>query len=123
MRRGRCCSVCLCALKPAPPKRNLGASNRRIACADKVIVYYDRGQKEITRTLRTIFSSNLNNVDFRIVKPEDYRLFQVADLVCTLEMLDFKRANSMLNSSELTFFGGASRLKKNYLKVLYAKRM
>lgn len=90
---------------------------------DKVIVYYDRGQKEITRTLRTIFSSNLSNVDFRIVKPEDYHLFQVADLVCTLEMLDFKRTNSMLNSSELAFFGGANRLKKNYLKALYAKRM
>lgn len=90
---------------------------------DKVIVYYDRGQKEITRTLRTIFSSNLSNVDFRIVKPEDYHLFQVADLVCTLEMLDFKRTNSMLNSSELAFFGGANRLKKNYLKVLYTKRM
>ena len=26
-------SVCPCALKPAPPKRNLDASNRRIACA------------------------------------------------------------------------------------------
>ena len=90
---------------------------------DKVIVYYDRGQKEITRTLRTIFSSNLSNVEFRIVKPEDYHLFQVADLVCTLELLDFKHANSMLNSSELVFFDGANRLKKNFLKILYAKRM
>lgn len=90
---------------------------------DRVIVYYDCGQKEITRTLRTIFSSNLGNVEFRVVKPEGYHLFQVADLVCTLEMLDYKRSNSLLNASELTFFEGANKLKKNCLKVLYVKRM
>ena len=57
------------------------------------------------------------------MKPEGYHLFQVADLVCTLEMLDYKRSNSLLNASELTFFEGANKLKKNYLKVLYVKRM
>ena len=57
------------------------------------------------------------------MKPEGYHLFQVDDLVCTLEMLDYKRTNSLLNASELTFFEDANKLKKNCLKVLYAKRM
>lgn len=51
---------------------------------DRVVVYYDRGQKEISRTLRIIFGSTLSNVEFRIVSPRDYLLFQVADLACTM---------------------------------------
>ncbi|MDO5329787.1 MAG: DUF3800 domain-containing protein [Coriobacteriia bacterium] len=88
---------------------------------DKIIVYYDQGQKQITKILFNTFLDNFNNVDFRVVKPQDYYLFQVADLTCTLEMIDLKKP--ALSNSEKIFFGSMRDLKKNYLKVLYKKRL
>ena len=88
---------------------------------DRIIVYYDRGQKQISKILFSAFLDNFDNVDVRVVKPSDYCLFQVADLTCTLEILDAKKPN--LTKSEISFFGNIRRLKKNYLKVLYSKRL
>ena len=85
---------------------------------DKVIVYYDRGQKEISTALRLIFSSSISNVGFRTVAPVDYRLFQVADLVCTLELLCHKHERNELSKSEIAFFDNYRNLKKNHLKLL-----
>ena len=38
---------------------------------DRVIVYYDRGQRQISSALRIIFSSSIANVEFRTVHPVD----------------------------------------------------
>lgn len=89
---------------------------------DRVVVYYDKGQKEITRTLKIIFSAHMSNVEFRIVQPEEYRLFQVADLACTLELLQLKHVSKALSSSEKDFFINAKRLKKTYLHNFEMKR-
>lgn len=84
---------------------------------DKVILYYDRGQKEISRTLDLVLSSTLSHVEFRTVSPEDYALFQVADLACTIELIETKRAGTGLTRSEEAFFGGSARFKKTYVKA------
>lgn len=89
---------------------------------DRIVVYYDKGQKEITRTLKIIFSSNMSNVEFRIVQPNEYRLFQVADLVCTLELVGLKRVDKAMSFSEKDFFINMNRLKKIYLRKLERKR-
>ena len=57
---------------------------------DKVILYYDNGQKNITRILNTVLATNFNEYDIRKVLPKDYKLFQVADLICTLELIKNK---------------------------------
>ena len=88
---------------------------------EKVILYYDHGQRELYGTLRLIFSANLTNIEFRTVSPINYRLFQVADLVCTLELLAVKLKNNTLSTSEETFFGSRRSLKKDHLKVLDRK--
>ena len=85
-------------------------------------IYYDNGQIEVNKILSTVFYSLLHNVEFRKVIPSDYRLFQVADLICTFELLRLKLENHSLSKSELTFFGNARDLKKNYLKPLSHKR-
>ena len=54
---------------------------------DKLIVYYDNGQVELTKILSSVFNVLYPNVEFRKVRPVDYRLFQVADLICTMELL------------------------------------
>ena len=87
---------------------------------DRIIVYYDNGQTELTKILVSVFSTLFTHVEYRKVKPADYKLFQVADLVCTLELLDAKTA---LSRSELEFFGNKRDLKKNYLKSLRQKQL
>lgn len=64
----------------------------------------------------------MSNVEFRIVQPNEYRLFQVADLVCTLELVGLKRVDKAMSSSEKDFFINMNRLKKIYLRKLERKR-
>lgn len=42
---------------------------------DKVVLYYDDGQTELTNILVSVFNSLLSNVDVRKVLPIDYKLF------------------------------------------------
>ncbi len=88
---------------------------------DKVIVYYDNGQVELTRLLAAVLTAKLSHVEFRQVFPADYKLFQSADLLCTLELIAHKAEVHTLSHSELQFFGNVSILRKNYLKPLRRK--
>ena len=85
---------------------------------DSIKVYYDNGQVELTRIISSVFNTLLENVTFRKVIPSDYRLFQVADLVCTLSLVELKLDSHSLSKSELLFFKDERTLKKNYLKPL-----
>ncbi len=75
-------------------------------------IYYDNGQIEVNKILSTVFNILLQNVEFRKVIPSNYRLFQVADLICTFELLRLKANNHNLSRSELQFFGTERDLKK-----------
>lgn len=90
---------------------------------DIVKIYYDNGQVEVTRILSSVFNALLENVEFRKVIPADYRLFQVADLICTLKLTELKMKNHTLSKSELFFFGDERTLRKNYLKPLAKKEL
>ncbi|MBX3196084.1 MAG: DUF3800 domain-containing protein [Microbacteriaceae bacterium] len=90
---------------------------------DEVIVYYDNGQAEITRILNAVMNAYFLQVEFRRMQPADYRLFQAADLACTLELLRAKDADNALTKSDLFFFESARKLRKDYLKPFEAKRL
>lgn len=53
--------------------------------------------------------------------PTNYKLFQVADFICTMELINLKISNNAFSNSELTFFGNMRDLKQNYLKALKKK--
>ena len=89
---------------------------------DKIIVYYDNGQVELNKLLASVFAVLLPNTEFRKVIPADYRLFQVADLFCTLELIERKNELHMLSKSEEWFFGSMTDMKKNYLKPMRKKK-
>lgn len=78
---------------------------------------------EVTRILSSVFNALLENVEFRKVIPADYRLFQVADLICTLKLTELKMENHLLSKSEIYFFNDERTLKKNYLKPLSKKEL
>ena len=90
---------------------------------DRIIVYYDNGQIELTKILTSVFNTLFDHVEFRKVRPADYKLFQVADLICTVELASQKFATGQPSRSELEFFHSARDLKKNYLKSLERKRL
>lgn len=90
---------------------------------DVVKIYYDNGQIEITKILSSVFNSLLSNVEFRKVMPSDYRLFQVADIICTIKLTDLKAQDKRLSRSEREFFDNERSFKKNYLKQILKKQL
>ena len=90
---------------------------------DLIINYYDNGQGELTKIITTVFSTLFDNVEFRKVKPSDYKLFQVADLICTLELTKDKADKNLLSKSETEFFHSAKDFKKNIYKQIEKKQI
>ena len=61
---------------------------------DDVKLYYDNGQVEVSKILSSVFNALLPNPIFQKVMPTEYKLFQVADLLCTMELKSlFPRQN------------------------------
>lgn len=90
---------------------------------DRILVYYDNGQRELGLILNAVFSSHLPNVEFRKAEPTEYRLLQVADFICTLELIRIKRGEKRLSQSEKKFFYRPQELKKTFLKSIDRKNI
>lgn len=90
---------------------------------DLLINYYDYGQAELTKIILSVFSSLFANVEMRKVKPADYKLFQVADLICTMELINDKAERNALSNSEKEFFHSSRDFKKNLYKQLEKKKL
>ena len=88
---------------------------------DNVKIYYDNGQVEVSKIISSVFNALLPNPIFRKVMPKEYKLFQVADLLCTLELTNLKLESGLFSKSERVFFGNIRDLKKNYLKPISKK--
>lgn len=85
---------------------------------DKIIIYYDNGQKALKRILNVLFNSLFSNVEVRKISPVDYKLFQVADLICTLAHIRSKIDIGQFSKSEAEFFSSQHEFKKNYWRKL-----
>ena len=89
---------------------------------DNIIVYYDYGQQELSVIINTILNTQFNNVDFRNASPKQYKLLQVADFICSMELLKQKRNSHQLTKSETSFFYKPNELKKNFIKSVEKKK-
>ena len=87
----------------------------------KVILYYDNGQHELNRILNTVFATQFVDYEVRKVLPSEYKLFQAADLICTLELLRIKTSHQDLSNSEKKIFHSKRDLKKDFLKGIKKK--
>ena len=90
---------------------------------DKIIVYYDNGQVELSTILNAVFSIQFSNVEFRKAEPQKYRLLQAADFICSMELLRIKRDEKRLSKSEEQFFYKPQELKKTFLKSVEKKKL
>ena len=88
---------------------------------DCIKIYYDNGQTEVTKILSSVFNSLVSNVDFKLVSPSKYKLFQVADFYCTLELINLKLRKNSWSKSEKIFFNNEHFFKKNYMKTVRRK--
>ena len=89
---------------------------------DKVIVYYDNGQRELGSILNAILSVKLSNVEFRKADPREYRLLQVADFFCSIDLIKIKRDEGRLSKSEENFFYKPNELKKTFINGIKKKQ-
>ena len=93
---------------------------------DSVKVYYDCGQAPVTKLLQDTFFAKLGSrIEFaQGVKPEKYKLFQLADLICTIKLTQLKVANGIpLTEDEFRFFGGARKFMRNVCKQFVPKEI
>ncbi len=91
---------------------------------DRLKVYYDNGQSQVRKLLAEVFAPNSSKTEFVAnVRPDSYRLFQVADLLCTVELTAAKASDGGLSVSERRFFGERREFMRNVLKPLRRKMM
>ena len=90
---------------------------------DRLKVYYDNGQAQVKGILEEAFSMFSAKTEFvPEVKPEHYRLFQAADLLCSVELVCAKmNEGAGLSRSEDKFFGSEREFKRDVLKKLRQK--
>ncbi len=90
---------------------------------DRIIVYYDNGQSELSAILNAVFSIQFSNVEFRKAEPQRYRLLQVADFICSMELLKIKKEQKRLSNSEKQFFYKPQELNKTFFKSINRKKL
>jgi len=89
---------------------------------DQIILYYDNGQTQLAHELMDAFGSKTGNLHRKPdVRPRKYKLIQVADMICTLALLDYKAEHNELTRSELLVFHSVKDLRKEFLKKIRAK--
>ena len=88
---------------------------------DNIVLYYDNGQKQITRMLNNALATEITEYEVRCVFPKDYKLFQSADLICTLELIDAKCKTGNLTKSEMAVFHSKRDLYKQFIKPIKRK--
>ena len=85
---------------------------------DKIKVYYDYGQSEVTKMLTNVFNDLFADVVFTKAVPSEYKLFQAADLFCYFTLIKLKLDSGIISENEIKFFGTRYDIRKNYLKPL-----
>ena len=91
---------------------------------DMVKVYYNNGQHAVASAVHDAIEYALakDAVNYRLANPQDYRLSQVADYICTAELTALKYADHATTATDEKFFGSWSMFKKGILKEVRRKR-
>lgn len=87
---------------------------------EKIKIYYDNGQVIVTEALHAAIEYALSKdaIIYKDAKPQAYRLFQLADYICTLELIALKYQLHDDRPTDRLFFGNWGSFKKNSLKKI-----
>lgn len=85
---------------------------------EHVKLYYDNGQEIVKRALydSVEFALSKQAIEKKRTTMTEYRLAQVADYLCTIELTAVKYAAKENGGTYDKFFGGIGTFKKNWLK-------
>ena len=75
-------------------------------------------QKELSNILNSVLAAVFQGHETRLAYQKDYRLSQVADMLCTFRILEERAKTNTFTHSELLIFGSRRELLKNYIKPL-----
>jgi len=83
-----------------------------------VKIYYDGGQQVVSEVLHETFWRTLSRqaTMYRKSSFKDYRLAQVADYFCAIELALVKYESGLQTNTDIKIFGRIGLFKKNYLK-------
>lgn len=92
---------------------------------NQVKIYYDNGQDIVKKALdaSVAFALSKQAVISRKSSMQEYRLAQVADYLCTIELAAVKFAAKEDGGTYEKFFGTIGKFKKNWLKQARRKLM
>lgn len=88
---------------------------------ENVVLYYDNGQQKLNHLLNLVLAACFSKYEIRKIVPSEYKLFQVADLICTLELLNKKFETEEMTRSEKLIFHTKRDFKKDFFKGLRKK--
>ena len=54
---------------------------------DKIILYYDYGQIELSKILNHVMALHFTNYEIKKILLRNYKLFQVTDFACAIELI------------------------------------
>lgn len=84
---------------------------------DNTILYYDDGQTPLSNALTDILDGEIASLDHRHIVPtnyQQYRLAQIADLACCIELSEILYQEGRPTKSELIVFGSQNKFEKMY---------
>lgn len=92
---------------------------------DSVKIYYDGGQSVVTKAVHRAIASCISReaIAYKDAVAGRYRLSQVADYVCGIELTNLKFERCLETKTDVAFFGAFGNFKKNFLKKLRKKRI
>ena len=102
---------------------NFFLENRKFFSDYKLKIYYDNGQNLLTKLLN--FNLAITAIDYEFKKEvhaRDYRLYQVADFISTVRLLEVKLKNNELSKTEKMIID-TRNLKNVYLRTLKKKEL
>lgn len=89
---------------------------------DEIIIYYDGGQQIVSKALTLAFNKEEYKVVFKQkVRPDKYRLFQVADFISTITLINAKLSTFKKMSKTESTFMNRRHLKNVYLRTINKK--
>ena len=96
------------------------------AAVESVKVYYDAGQKQVSRMLVEGLAKTLTiPTSFaQGARQSDYKMLQVADLICSIHLIELRdQVGLPMTDSERRFFGGLRDFKRRILKLVKSKEI
>ncbi len=92
---------------------------------ERVKVYYDDGQRSIADAVHKALDYALatDAVIYRETSPANYRLAQIADYICTIELTALKYETRTSTATDEKFFGSWRQFKKSLRKELDQKEL